>query len=160
MKKIFIFSFLPALIFVFSSCAAQEQGQGQSEENPVQPEASEEQNNEQNDRAGEDRSTTNSKSTVIESIEDGQMLKSPVTISGKTSAAKDKLHIELRDNDHEAKVKGFAVITENEDGLNDFQITFNFIFNSTDEGYVAAYELDENGAEKNLVEVPVSYETN
>ncbi|PLX20974.1 hypothetical protein C0584_04285 [Candidatus Parcubacteria bacterium] len=152
MKKLFLFSFLFVFTFSLSACATKV-----PEETPEpNDQAMEEQKEEPKQ---EEIKQTNSSNT-IDNIEENSTISSPITINGTTQASKNELFIELRDSEHNSKVRGYAVVSENDDAVNTFKITLNFLFNSTKDGFVAAYELDENGQEKNLVEIPVQYQTN
>lgn len=152
MKKIYLLNTLFIIALVLSACSNQgiepidslgeEQNQPQSE-NSVSKE--------------EIRSLATENS--IEGIEANEEISSPITITGKTPASKDQLFVELRDSEKNSKIRAYALVTENEGKENTYQITLNFIFSSTSEGYIAVYELDSNGQEKNLTELPVKFKT-
>lgn len=152
MKKIYLLNTLFIFTLVLSACSNQgiepidslgeEQNQPQSE-NSVSKE--------------EIRSLATENS--IEGIEANEEISSPITITGKTPASKDQLFVELRDSEKNSKIRAYALVTENEGKENTYQITLNFIFSSTSEGYIAVYELDSNGQEKNLTELPVKFKT-
>lgn len=150
MKKLLLLSFLFIFAFSLSACSSQvAEEENKSEEQIPQ---------EQKEEKKEEIKTSNS-DTSIDDIKSGDTINSPIVIIGKTNSTRNKLFVELRDSEHNSKVRGYAVITENKNAQNDFKITLNFVFNSTKEGFIATYELDENGQEKNLVEIPVNYNT-
>ena len=149
MKKLLLLSFLFVFTFSLSACSSQVSKEEVNTDNREQ----------QKQEEKKEEIKTANKDTSINDIKDGDTIDSPISIVGKTNASKNKLFVELRDSEHASKVRGYAVITENENAQNDFKITLNFVFNSTKEGYIAIYELDENGQEKNLVETSVKYNT-
>lgn len=101
--------------------------------------------------------TGNDKIKVF-NISDNQTVYSPLTVSGKASAEKDVLIVELRNSKHEPLVKESTKIKSDEAGqMGDYSITLNFEFNNTKEGFVAVYEQGADGSELNLVEIPVKF---
>ena len=150
MKKLLSLSFLFVFAFSLSACS----NQIAEEKNESDKQAPQEQKEEKKQEI-----KISSSNTLIDDIKAGDTINSPITIVGKTNSTRNKLFVELRDLEHNSKVRGYAVITENKEAQNDFKITLNFVFNSTKEGFIATYELDENGQEKNLVEIPVKYNT-
>ncbi len=151
MKKLLLLSSLLVLTFSFSACSTKDQDVIENGE----------QNINQDKKIQEEKKVEIKKtsSTIIDSIKSGDTVSSPINITGKTEAKRNKLFVELRDSEHASKVRGYAVVTEKNDAKNDFKITLNFVFNSTKEGYIAAYELDDEGQEKNLIEIPVNFKT-
>lgn len=149
MKKILLLSFSFVFAFTLSACATQTVQQEKTSEEST--------NQTQNKEIKQEEIKQQAVSTQINNIQADETVASPVTITGTTKALKNKLFVELRDIDHNSKVRGYAVVSENNDAINTFKITLNFVFNSTDKGFIAAYELDENGQEKNLVEIPVNF---
>ncbi len=154
MKKFYLLSLVFIFMFVLSACSSQ------TEEisTPQEDEQASQEQTENTNQQGEEIKNQNHLNT-IEGIEENEEISSPVTISGKTTASKDQLYVELRDSEKNSKVRVYAVVNENEEEMNTYQVTLNFIFSSTSEGYIAVYELDENGKEKNLTELPVRFKT-
>ncbi|MDA3840338.1 MAG: hypothetical protein PF572_04575 [Patescibacteria group bacterium] len=149
MKKLLLFSFLFVFAFTLSACSSTN----------VEKENLDEQANQiQEETPKQEEIKNKNVETAINDIKSGDTISSPITITGTTNATKNQLFVELRDSEHNSKVRGYAVIDENDEAQNDFKITLNFVFNSTKEGFIAVYELDDNGQEKNLVEIPVKYE--
>jgi len=153
MKKLLTFLSLSIFLFVLSAC--------------TQVKTPETQNNVSSQETNGDSQKTEKKEQIkqvstnntIDSVNDGDLVSSPVLIHGKTNALRNKLHVELRDSNHEAKVRGYAIVKEKESEANDYSISLNFVFSGTKDGYLAVYELDENGKEINLTETHVLYKT-
>jgi len=95
----------------------------------------------------------------IADIKAGDTLGSPVTISGEGAAFENNLIVELRNPDHSPLVKEFVSIKSSNVGeTGPFSITLNFLFNNTEEGFLAVYEPSaQDGSELNLVEIPVKF---
>ncbi len=102
--------------------------------------------------------TKNDVGTTTVDIEPNSLITSPVVITGKTDAGRDELVVELRDQQHATKVKAWAVVHTNPDGLNDFSVKLNFVFHATDEGYIAVYK-QKNGQRLDEIEIPVRFQT-
>lgn len=102
---------------------------------------------------------TGNDSIKVFDIEAGDNLVSPVTIKGEGVAFENNLIVELRNSKHETLVKEFTTIKSTEVGKSGpFEITLNFEFNNTKEGYLAVYEQSaKDGSELNLVEIPVRF---
>jgi putative hemolysin len=112
----------------------------------------------QNIEQKEDVKTGNDKIKVFD-IESGDNITSPVTIKGEGVAFENNLIVELRNNNHDSLVREHTTIKSDEIGkIGPFEITLNFNFSNTREGYVAVYEESaKDGSELNLVEIPVRF---
>lgn len=102
---------------------------------------------------------TGNDSITVFGIESGDNITSPVTIRGEGVAFENNLIVELRNSDHETLVQENTTIKSTEVGeKGPFEITLNFEFNNTKEGYIAVYEQSaKDGSEQNLVEIPVRF---
>lgn len=92
-------------------------------------------------------------------IKAGDNISSPVTIRGEGRAFENNLIIELRNNNYNPLVREHTTIKSDEVGkIGPFEITLNFNFANTKEGYIAVYEESaQDGSELNLVEIPVKF---
>ena len=94
-------------------------------------------------------------------IEENQTISSPITIKGEGVAFENTLVVELRNEERQALVQEPTMIRSGGVGeKGPFEITLNFQFSGTSEGFVAIYEESaKDGSEVNLVEIPVKYAT-
>ncbi len=105
-------------------------------------------------------SQTGNDSIKVFDIKSGDNITSPVTIKGEGVAFENNLIVELRNKDHEILVKEPVTIKSSEVGKSGlFEITLNFEFTNTKEGFIAVYEESaKDGSEMNLVEIPVVFD--
>ena len=83
------------------------------------------------------------------------VIESPIKIEGEGRAENGILIVELRDTEHNVKVKEEVTIKAKAGETGPFAITLYFQFSNTKEGFIAVYE---EGTE-NIVEIPVKFGT-